>query len=182
MFTFKSIEALQSVLNTVFREQPGPEGVALFAAVLQEHFNFIPEQARRYSETVLTNNSEGSADAVHHNAVRLLGQWSKGTSAGSAGNLVVSRTETWTFFDDLTYQHKYESYEGYVSPFGGGYSRPQSSSTRGIWAPCDRSSSPISIVLIGEAGSCRNATIEWTASEQMFPPAMHFNGERFARM
>ena len=39
------------------------------------------------------------------------------TSTGRSGKW----TETWTFFDDLTYQHKYESYEGYVSPFGGGY-------------------------------------------------------------
>jgi hypothetical protein len=182
MFNFKSVEALQSVLKTVYREQPGPGGVALFAAALQEHFDFTPEQARRYSESVLTANSEDSADAVHRNASRLVGQWSSGSSAGSAGTLVVSNMETWTFSDNLTYEHKYESYEGYVSPFGGGYSSPRSRSSRGTWAPSDAPTSPFKIILIDESGDCRNASIEWTAPEQMFSPAMRFNSERFARM
>jgi hypothetical protein len=120
--------------------------------------------------------------ATHRNALRLAGQWSRGSSAGSAGNLVVSRTETWIFSDDLTYESKYESYEGYVSPFGGGYSVPKSVSTPGIWAPSDVPTSPFSIILIDESGDFRNATVEWTAPEQMFSPGMLFNGERFGRM
>ncbi len=136
MFNFKGIDALHSVLKAIYQAQPGPGGVELLSDFLQEKLQFTREQATCYSTSILTCNSDGSADFVHQNAWRLVGKWSKGSSAGSAGNLVVTQTDSWIFSEDLTYESKHESYEGYVSSFGGD-SRPRSSSTFGIWAPSD---------------------------------------------
>ena len=182
MFKFKGIDALHSVLKSIYEAQPGPGGAELLAGVLQEKLKFTREQARRYSTSVLTRNSDGSADFVHRNAWRLVGKWSKGSSAGSAGNLLVTRTESWIFSEDLSYESKHESYEGYVSPFGGGYSRPRSSSTFGIWAPSDVPTSPFSIVTIDESGQCWVRTVEWTTSDESRPSGMIYGGERFGRM
>jgi len=182
MFNFKGIDALHSVLTAIYEAQPGPGGAELLAGFLQENLKFTPEQASRYSKLVLTRNSGGSADFVHRNAWKLVGKWSKGSSAGSAGNLLVTRTESWIFSEDLSYESKYESYEGYVSPFGGGYSRPTSSSTFGIWAPNDLPTSPFSLLTIDERGNCRSRTIDWTERDQSRPSGMIFDGERYGRM
>ena len=181
MFNFKGIDALHSVLKAIYQAQPGPGGVELLSDFLQEKLQFTREQAACYSTSVLTCNSDGSADFVHQNAWRLVGKWSKGSSAGSAGNLVVTRTDSWIFSEDLTYESKHESYEGYVSSFGGGYSRPSSSSTFGIWAPSDLPTSPFSIVTIDESGHCRKRTVEWTTPDQSRPSGMVYDGERFGR-
>jgi len=182
MFNFKDIDALHSLLKAIYEREPGPAGVALFSSFLQEEMKFTSEQADCYSRSVLTTNSERSADFVHQNAWKLIGKWSKGSSAGSAGNLVVSRTQSWIFSENLTYESKDESYEGYVNPFGGGYSRPRSSSTFGIWAPSDLPSSPFRIVTIGEDGRYTRRTVEWTVPDQLRPSGMTYDAERFGRM
>lgn len=94
MFNFKDIDALHSVLKAIYQAQPGPGGVELLSNFLQEKLQFTREQATDYSTSVLTRNSDGSADFVHQNAWRLVGKWSKGSSPGSAGNLVVTRTDS----------------------------------------------------------------------------------------
>lgn len=182
MLNFRDISALHSVLTAIYQTQQGQGGKELLSAFLQENLQFTPEQARRYSAWVLTRNSDGSADFVNRNAYQLIGKWSRGNSGGSAGNLLVTRTESWIFSENLTYEFRNERYEGYVSPFGGGYSRPRSSSSFGIWAPNDLPSSPLSIVTIDENGLCSSRSVEWTDPEQSMPEAMHFNGERFGKM
>ena len=182
MLNFANIEALHSVLSAVYKAQEGPAGVALFQEMLQSELHFSPQQAEKYSRTVLTRNSNGSADFVNMNAYKLVGTWSAGNSKGSAGNLLVTKTESWIFNEDLTYEHKNESYEGYVSPLGGGYSRPRASSTYGIWAPSDVLSSAISIIMIKSDGSPRTPCITWTQPDERIPHGMLFDGDRFGRM
>jgi hypothetical protein len=182
MFNFKDIDALHSVLKAIYKSQPGPAGIALFSTLLQEEMKFTPEQAACYSKSVLTNNSERSADFVHRNAWKLVAKWSRGDPKGSAGNLVVSKTWSWIFSEQLSYESKYETYEGYTDPFGGGYSRPTSSSTSGIWAPSDLPTSPFSVVTISEDGRCASRTVEWTVQDQLLPSGMSYDGERFGRM
>ena len=182
VLNFVDISRLHSLLTAIHKAQEGPVGIPVFEALLQEKLEFTLQQAREYSATVLTRNSNGSADFVNMNAYKLVGKWSKGNSSGSAGNLVVTRTESWIFKEDLTYENKYESYEGYMSPFGGGYSRPSSSSTFGIWAPCDVLASPISIITIDSNGFSHKRRIEWTEPDQSMPKGMLLNGERFAKM
>jgi hypothetical protein len=182
MLNFANIEALHSVLSAIYKAQEGVAGVAIFQEVLQRQLHFSPQQAEKYSTAVLTRNSNGSADFVNMNAYKLVGTWSKGNSQGSAGNLVVTKTESWIFREELTYEHRYESYEGYVSPLGGGYSRPRSSSTLGIWAPCDVLASTISIIAIKSDGVPLVRSITWTQPNERLPHGMLLDGERFARM
>jgi hypothetical protein len=181
MLNFANIEALHSVLSAIYKAQEGLAGVALFREILQRDLHFSLQQAEKYSETVLTRNSNGSADFVNMNAYKLVGTWSRGNSKGSAGNLLVTKTESWIFQEDLTYEHKNESYEGYVSSFGGGYSRPRSSSTYGIWAPSDVPSSAISMVTIKSDGIPHTRSVTWQPDERM-PQGMLFGSERFGKM
>jgi hypothetical protein len=112
----------------------------------------------------------------------LVGRVAGGNSKGSAGNLLVTKTESWIFSEDLTYQHKNESYEGYVSPFRGGYSRPRASSTYGIWAPSDVLSLAISIIMIKSDGVPLTHSIAWTQPDERMPQGMLFDSERFGKM
>jgi hypothetical protein len=181
MLNFANIEALHSVLSAIYKAQEGLAGVALFQEMLQRELHFSLQQAEKYARTVLTRNSNGSADFVNMNAYKLAGTWSSGNSKGSAGNLLVTKTESWIFREDLTYEHKNESYEGYVSPLGGGYSRPRSSSAYGIWAPSDVVSSDISIVMIKSDGIPLMHSITWQPDENM-PQGMLFDGKHFGKM
>lgn len=181
MKNFKDISALHSVLSAAYSLGEGEVGRNAFAQLLQESFEFDAPQAELYSSTVLTTNSNGSADWVSMNAYKVVGKWARGNSDGSAGNLVVSKTETWQFNEDLTYQHKHESYEGYVSPFGDSYSRPSSSSEFGIWAPSDRLDDRLSIVAISQSGRSRPIRIEWLGATHTSPTSCTLDGERFAR-
>ena len=181
MKNFKDISALHSVLSVVYSLGEGEVGRTAFAQWLQESLEFDARQAELYSSTVLTKNSNGSADWVSMNAYKVAGEWVRGNMGGSAGNLLVSKTETWQFNEDLTYQHKHESYEGYVSPFGGSYSRPSSSSEFGIWAPSDRLEDELRIIAISQSGRSRPIRVGWLGATQTIPTSCTLDGERFAR-
>jgi hypothetical protein len=181
MLNFKDISALQSILTAIYKDAPGESGKDLFCAVLQRNLNFTIDQAKKYAAIVLAHNTERSAEYVGVNCDKLIGEWAKGSDS-SAGNLVVNRTESWIFSEDLTYEIRYESYEGYTSPFGGGYSRPRSSSTFGIWSPSDLPSSPFPIVTIDQNGLCSSKSVEWTDMEQSMPSAMYLNRALFSKM
>ena len=116
MLNFANIEALHSVLSAIYKAQKRAWQVShYFEKYCKEICTSVCRSAEKYSETVLTRNSNGSADFVNMNAYKLVGTWSRGNSKGSAGNLLVTKTESWIFQEDLTYEHKNESYEGYVS-------------------------------------------------------------------
>lgn len=112
MFNFKDVSALRSLLTDIHQAKQGRAGSELLSEVLQRDLQFTAEQARRYSSWLLTRDADDSADCVYRNARKLIGTWSRGNSDGTAGNLVVSRTESWIFAEDLTYENKNESYEG----------------------------------------------------------------------
>jgi hypothetical protein len=132
---FKDIEALVHALSAAYSAGEGEVGRSEFRTALQTVLDFDARQADLYASTVLSNNSNGSASFVSRNAYRLSGRWLRVDSRGSAGNLVVSKTEIWLFGEDLTYEHKFESYQGYVSPFGSSYSSPKSSAETGHLGP-----------------------------------------------
>jgi hypothetical protein len=87
-------------------------GRDVFRAVLQSVLELTPNQANRYAWTVLYENSEESADRVRKNGHKVVGEWRCGDMTGSAGNLLVTKTESLRFADDLTYQYKVSRYEG----------------------------------------------------------------------
>ena len=181
MKNFKNISALHSVLSEVYSLGEGEVGRNVFPQWLQENLELNEGQAELYSSTVLTKNSNGSADWVMMNGYKVVGKWTSGNMDGSAGNLLVSKTETWQFNEDLTYQHKNESYEGYVSPFGGSYSRPSSSSELGIWAPSDRLEDEFCIIAISQSGRSRSIRVKWLGATKINPVSCTLDGARFAR-
>jgi hypothetical protein len=181
MKNFNDVSTLHRVLTNAFNTGEGQIGREALAQKLQELLEFDQSQAHLYSWTVLWENSSKSADHSSANAYKLLGRWSKGNSDGSAGNLLVTRTESWLFNEDLTYQHKHERYEGYSSPFGGSYSRPSASSETGIWAPSDRLTDETNIVAISSSGWSRQVTIGWLGSSLENPTSCIIEGERFAK-
>lgn len=181
MKNFKDISSLHAVLSAVYTVGEGAVGRSAFTEFLREQFQFDVHQAELYSSTVLSRNSNGSADWVSMNGYKVAGEWARGDMSGSAGNLLVTKTETWQFNEDLTYQHTHERYEGYVSPFGGSYSRPSSSSELGIWAPSDQLADEICIVAMALSGRCRPIRFGWLGSTQTIPRSCMLDGERFAR-
>lgn len=178
---FKDIDALVQTLSAAYRFGEGEVGRSEFRSVLQTVLNFDARKAELYSSTVLSNNSNASASFVSMNAYKLSGRWIRGDNHGTAGQLVVSKTETWLFKEDLTYEHKYESYEGYVAPFGFSYSLPKSSSEIGIWAPSDQSGDTFRVVVISRTGFCRRLKAEWLGSTATMPPACSIDRLRFIR-
>lgn len=181
MKNFKDISALHTVLSAVYAAGEGDVGRKFFTQALQEKFEFNLRQAELYASKVLSRNSNGSADWVSMNAYKVAGTWVKGDVKGSAGNLVVTKKETWQFSEDLTYEHKHESYEGYSSPFGASYSTPASSSEFGIWAPSDQLADEIQIVVIASTGWCRPLKIGWLGATESIPRSCSLDGVRFTR-
>ena len=167
-------------LSAAYRDGEGDVGRRLFKAALETNLGFDARQAELYSSTVLSRNSNGSASFVARHAYRLAGRWMRCEDRGSAGNLVVMKTETWRFEEDLTYEHKLESYEGSVSPFGSSYSLPTSSSEYGVWAPSDQPEDTFTVVIISRAGHCRRLAVEWLDSRSL-PQACKINRRQFMR-
>src|SRR5512142_151448 len=122
MDNFRDVSALHRVLQAVYQDQPGDAGRDYFAHALQAHFGFTKQQAELYASTVLTRCAEGSADWMAAHAGKVTGTWIRLKTEGLATGWLKTMQETWRFADDLTYEHKRESYEGYTSPFGSGYS------------------------------------------------------------
>jgi hypothetical protein len=180
MKNFKDIDSLHALLAAVYTVGEGAVGRTAFAELLLEQFQFEPRQAELYGSTVLSKNSNGSADWASMNGYKVAGKWVRGDMTGSAGNLLVTKTETWQFNQDLTYRHTHESYEGYTSIVGS-YSIPSSSSEQGIWAPSDRLDDETSIVAVAASGYCRTIKFGWLGSTQTIPPACLLDGERFSR-
>jgi len=181
MMNFKDISALCGVLSAAYNLGEGAVGRDAFSHLLREQFEFDADQAKLYASTVLSVNSNGSSDWVSMNAHKLAGKWVRGDSSGSAGNLVVTKTWIWQFNEDLTYENRYETYEGYNSPFGDSYSRPTSQSEYGIWAPPDQLADEISIVAISTTGWCRPIKISWRGATQTIPSSCSVDGVDFGR-
>jgi hypothetical protein len=132
---FNDIGALRSVLQDVYAISPSEpeERLAGFATFLEKQLDFSKDDATLYASIVLTRNAGGSCDWAGWNAIKVFGTWMRMSQEGMAAALLKSETETWKFSEDLTCEHKLETYEGYVSPFGSSYSVPSSKSELFAW-------------------------------------------------
>jgi hypothetical protein len=150
---------------------PSPNNcVAGLAGVLERYLDFAKGDAALYASIVLKRNGEGSADWVGSAAMKVLGTWMRMSQEGMAAALLTSTTETWRFSDDLMCEHKFETYEGYVSSFGSGYSVPSSNRKAFIWAPSDsRTADTLDIVIVPlSGGEARTLSFVWR-DEGLFP-------------
>jgi hypothetical protein len=96
------------------------------------------------------------------------------------------RSDAWEFKDDLTYENRQSSYEGYVAPPSPystfSYSRPSEHTTRGIWAAPDwLEHEQLTIVIIPVGGPARRFTLAWTDPESPFRSSCRIDGAVYAR-
>src|SRR5687768_14813586 len=181
MKNFKDVDRLCAVLKAAYQDGEGDPGRQAFKQALRDRLGFNETQAELYATKVLSGNVNGSAAWVSMNAWKMIGTWVRGDMTGTAGSLVVTKTETWQFNEDLTYRHGFERYEGYVSPFGSTYAAPSSSADTGIWAPCDWLDDNIQLVAIAATGWCRPIKIGWLGSTDTLPHSCSLNGARFTK-
>jgi hypothetical protein len=167
MKRFKDLSALVGVLNKIYELKPGIEGRKIFSAALEQHFELITNQAELFAESVLTKNSEVSAQCVKENGWKIQGRWKHLEQQGNPSAYMSTSSETWVFRDNLTYEHKYETYKEYVDPFGFSYSGfPKNDPEIGQWAPSDSSDDVFKIVLVTSTGSTKQLTIAKVVDHQ----------------
>lgn len=181
---FVDIAALHDFLFSIYECSEGAPGRHLFKKELQRQLEFTEDQAQLYANIVLTKNSNGSADWVNMNACKLLGRWVHIKQHGGAGYLN-SKTQTWTFNDDLTYEYKVEQYESALN-LGAFYnftmsSNPEPIIQRGIWAPSDRLEQTISVVIISALGYASRLEIVWPDDESSRKQSCTIDGVAYAR-
>jgi hypothetical protein len=82
-----------------------------------------------------------------------------------AAALHKSETETWKFSEDLTCEHKLETYEGYVSPFGLRYSVSSSNRQFFVWASSDLEDQGLKVVIVSPNGGSRVLILVWLDEE-----------------
>jgi hypothetical protein len=177
-----NIARLRSVLQALYEQSPSePEQrPAGFAGILEQQLDFTKDDAAVYASIVLTRNAEGSADWVASSAIKILGTWMRMSQEGMAAVLLNSETETWKFSGDLSCEHKLETYEGYVSPFGSSYSVPSSNSEFFTWAPSDLHGQRLKIIIVSPDGGSRILTFG-CLDEEIFPRKCSIDGETFMK-
>ena len=180
MKNFNDISALRSVLREVSEKYPFEQRQAVFADFLEQQLEFTKDQALLYASTVLTRNAEGSADWVVFSALKVTGTWMRMEQEGMAAGWLKSVTETWKFSADLTCEHKYETYEGYSSPFGSSYSRPTSNSKQFVWAASDLDRESLNVVIVSPGGGPSTLTFVWM-DQELTPRKCSINGVTFIK-
>lgn len=181
MKIFTDISGLHRALQIAFESGPGEPGRTLFANALVNELEFSAQQASLYASVVLSQNVEASADWVRTNVLDVSGTWIHMESSGMAAALLSTKTETWTFDADLTYNYKLETYEGYSSPFGSSYAIPKSSPEAGFWAPADRLGDEVAIVAIASGGWTRKLSLAWLDQGELRHRRCTIDGKEFSR-
>jgi hypothetical protein len=184
MKNFNDLSALRSVLQELYTKGPvdPKQRREVLAEFLGKQLQFNEAQAALYASTVLTRNAEGSADWISSAAIKVFGTWIRMSQQGMPAALLTSLTETWRFSDDLTCEHKFERYEGYVSPFGSSYSVPSSTAKAFIWAPSDLSTlENLDVVIVPlDNGSAGVLKFTWL-DKHIFPHKCSINGDTFVK-
>jgi hypothetical protein len=185
MFTFSSIAALCALVENAYKAGSGAPGRAYGVERLKTRYEFSDRAAQLYAAAVLAENAATSARAVQTNAERLLGTWkATGSSSladvGYGGNALSTRVEEWTFNDDLTYTYSLERMTSLMGPYGS-LARPSSTRESGIWAPPDRYSAELVILLLKDGWSDRTIRVDWMGSSDDRPTVCRIDFAQFQR-
>jgi len=184
MQNFVDMPALHDFLNSIYECQEGEPGQKLLKEELIKQLQFTEAQAQLYSSTVLTKNSNGSADWVNMNAGKMLGSWVHIDQYSSAGYMN-SKTDSWVFNEDLTYQHKIEKYESSLSL--GAFqnfsmsSNPTPTISFGIWAPSDRLEQTFNVVIIASSGYASILKVAWPNDKDFICKSCTIDGVQYAK-
>ena len=181
---FRDFSGLHRTLRGIY-EDVSPEGRRpVLTYTLQKAFGFTTAQAELYTSIVLSQDSEGSADCVRTNGLRVTGSWVRGEQEGNVGGWLSTMKETWQFDIDLTYEHKIERYDSSITTgpfFQSSYSRPKMSLERGIWAPSDNILDQLTLFVMSTEGFARSMMLEWIEKETYNYRACTINMQRFSR-
>ena len=182
MKNFNDIGLLRSVLQDAYEKCPSEaeQCLANFAGVLEQQLDFTKDDAALYASIVLTRNAGGSSEWAGWNAIKVFGTWMRMSQEGMSAALLKSETETWKFSDDLTCEHKFETYEGYVSPFGSSYSVPSSNRQFFIWAASDLHDQNLKVAIVSPNGGSRVLTFA-SMDEEIVHRKCSINGETFIK-
>jgi len=126
-----------------------------------QEWGFTEQQSRSFLQTVLYHDIKESHENIARNIFSISDRWKNVDTNGSVGNLSVSRSTTWIFHNDLTYEYKYESLESYFNPFGSGYTIPKKEESHGYWAPSDQTAEEIKIILLPISGGSAVSSIQY---------------------
>jgi hypothetical protein len=185
MDNWRDLSALHGLLCSAYKNYPvAEERRAAFVGSLKKVLGFTDAQAELYTSTVLSQNQEGSADAVMTNGTRITGTWILSEQEGNVGSWQSTMRETWLFNIDLTYEHKIERYDSSITTgpfFQSSYSRPKMSLQRGIWAPSDNTLDQLRLFVMSTDGNARPMMFEWVEKERYNYRACTINMQRFVR-
>jgi hypothetical protein len=163
MMNFRDVAALGDLLRKMHEISGEQEyAQALLANRLEAKMDFTPDQAKLYASTVLSRNVDRLAESMITNAGKVIGTWIRTTQSGIPGGWLKTMLETWEFQWGLEFEHKTQTDESYVNPFGGGFSRPTSWSERGMWAPSDSEPGKELYVVVIANGIARQLQLIWT--------------------
>ena len=180
---FANIGKMCDLLLLIGKELPGDAGREQFKLQVQEKFEFTPQQADVYVSTLLSQNSETSPDNARINADALLGAWKRGEQTGVPLGWMKTVTDTWDFRDDLSYEHKIESYAGAVTTgpfFQSSYSSPRSNVDRGFWAPSDvLLPEGIDVAIISFTAAPKRLKCRWAGPDGRIQTKFSINGSIF---
>ena len=180
MHNFKDVSALSKVLRAAYKE--GEPARDHLASLLETKFEFTQDAAKLYASTVLSRNVERSADSMIANADKVIGTWITSTQSGGLGGWLKTMLETWEFRLNLQFEHKRQTDESYINPLGGGFSRPNSWSELGVWAPSDSEpGKKLNLVVVGSKdGIARPLQLIWPDDSQD-PDQFSIGGTVYAR-
>ena len=177
---FRDVSTLHKTLREF--EKFGDARRALLVEVL-EAWEFTSAQASLCVSTILEKNDEASADQVMTNGTHVIGSYVRGEQQGMPAAWLNSMKETWKFNDDLTFEHKIERYEGYVSPpspyVQSSYARPTVSIDDGIWAPSDTTLDQLTLFVMSFKSIADSMSFEWIEKEKYNYEACSIGGKRF---
>jgi hypothetical protein len=183
MLNFKNVSVLSKILRTAYKGyKDGESARAALASFLETDLKWTQESAKLYASTVLSRNVERSADSMTANADKVIGTWFTSTQSGGLGGYLKTMLETWKFGSDLEFEHKRETDESYINPLGGGFSRPNSWSELGVWAPSDSEpGKKLNLVVVGSKdGIARPLQLIWPDDSQD-PDQFSIGGTVYAR-
>src|SRR5262245_55922386 len=103
MEKFRDLSALQGLLRAVYEKCPAEERRIDFVYALKKELRYTTAQAELYTSTVLSQNTEASADCVMANGLRVAHRWIRSEQQGNVGSWLSTMQETWQFNENLTY-------------------------------------------------------------------------------
>ena len=134
--------------------------------------------------SVALSRDSNSADGIELNGDRITGTWMRGEQTGNVGSYLKTVRDTWTFMDDLSYTHRIETNEDFMTTgpyFQSSYSGPKITEENGLWSPPDSVEGNLKIFILPYHGKAGTVNLEWVEPERFSYEACKLNRLRYAK-